>query len=237
MEKVKILVIGGSASNNFGNPPETLAWPELLAKNLSDMAEVRHLSRGGLTFVRGIKELADVNPTDVLIMHFGTSIGWPISLIKAGIVMGIDFASDHGFHQPSGVSKDRKNRIKNLFKRSFRNSVKYLLFFAGLYKPRASQRELDDQIEAVVRLAQQKSSYFIWIQHRAYLNHRILLEKLVYDRYYKKIITRLKRFEIEGFKVLEIPDEFVVAENYLFDCVHLSSKGHIELEKLVGKNL
>jgi hypothetical protein len=43
--------------------------------------------------------------------------------------------------------------------------------------------------------------------------------------------------ETEGFKVLEIPDEFVVAENYLFDCVHLSAKGHIELEKMAGKSL
>lgn len=237
MEKVKILVIGGSASNNFGNPPDSLAWPELLAKNLSHTAEVSHISRSGLTFVRGIKELADVTYTDVLIMHFGTSIGWPISLVKAGEILGIDFATDYGFNQPTGVSKVRIVRVKNFFKRSFRNSVKYVLFFSGLYKPRASRRELDDQIEAVVNLAKQKSTYLIWIQHRAFLNHRIFLEKVVYDWYYKEILTRLKYWETEGLKVLEIPDDFVVAENYLFDCVHLSSKGHIELEKLVGKLL
>ena len=237
MERTKILVIGGSASNNFGNAPDTLAWPELLAKNLTDSADVTHLSRGGLTFVRGMNELAGVSTADILIMHFGTSIGWPISIIKAGTVMGIDFASDHGFNQPTGVSKVKSRRVKKFIKRSFRNAVKYVLFFTGLYKPRASRRELNDQVEAVVQLAQHKTGRLIWIQHRAFLNRRILLEKLVYDRYYRKIMKTLKRLQIEGLQVLEIPDDFIVAENYLFDCVHLSSKGHVELEAIIRKSI
>ena len=233
MERLKVFVIGGSASNNHGNAPDTLAWPELLAKNLAQSADITHLSRGGLTFVRGMNEISEVNSADVLIMHFGTSIGWPISIIKAGTVMGIDFATDHGFHQPAGVSKVKKRRIKNFFKRSFRNSVKYVLFFTGLYRPRASKRELNDQIEAVISLAQHKTERLIWIQHRAFLNHRIVLEKWVYERYYRKIMKTLRSLNLKGLSVLEIPDEFMVAENYLFDCVHLSSKGHERLEKLV----
>ena len=237
MERTKIFVIGGSASNNFGNAPDALAWPELLAKNLGESAELTHLSREGLTFVRGMNELAEVNASDVLIMHFGTSIGWPISIIKAGTVMGIDFASDHGFNQPTGISKVKNRRVKKFFKRCFRNAVKYLLFFTGLYKPRASKRELNDQVEAVVHLAQHKTSRLIWIQHRALLNHRIFLEKWVYDRYYRKIMRTLKRLKVEGLSVLEIPDDFVVSENYLFDCIHLSSQGHQRLEKLVREIL
>jgi hypothetical protein len=90
-----------------------LAWPERLASNLGDYADVTHLSRSGLTFVRGINKLAKVDSADVLIMHFGTSIGWSISIIKAGTVMGIDFATDHGFNQPTGVSAVKKRRVKN----------------------------------------------------------------------------------------------------------------------------
>jgi hypothetical protein len=60
---------------------------------------------------------------------------------------------------------------------------------------------------------------------------------LVYDRYYRKIMKTLKKLPIEGLTVLEIPDDFVVAENYLFDCVHLSHKGHIELEAIIRKSL
>ena len=233
MERLKITVIGGSASNNFGNPPDSLGWPELLAKNLTQSADLTHVSRGGLTFVRGMSEIAEIDSADVLIMHFGTSIGWPISIVKAGTVMGIDFASDHGFNQPTGISKVKSHRVKQFFKRSFRNSVKYLLFFTGQYKPRASRRELQDQVEAVIHLAQHKTDRLNWIQHRAFLNHRIWLEKWVYERYYAEIMKALHNFESKGLSILEIPDEFMVAENYLFDCVHLSSKGHERLEKLV----
>lgn len=233
MERLKISVIGGSASNNFGNAPDSLAWPELLAKNLAQSANLTHVSRGGLTFVRGMNEIAEIDSTDLLIMHFGTSIGWPISLVKTGTAMGIDFASDHGFNQPTGISTKRTRRVKNFFKRSFRNIVKFVLFFTGQYKPRASRRELKDQIEAVIHLAQHKTNRLIWIQHRAFLNHRIWLEKWVYERYYKQIMKTLDGLGLKGVTVLEIPDEFMVAENYLFDCVHLSSKGHERLEKLV----
>ena len=233
MERLKISVIGGSASNNFGNAPDSLAWPELLAKNLAQSVDLTHVSRGGLTFVRGMNEISEIDSTQVLIMHFGTSIGWPISLVKTGKAMGIDFASDHGFNQPTGVSTVRERRVKNYFKRSFRNGVKYVLFFTGQYKPRASRRELKDQIEAVIHLAQHKTDRLIWIQHRAFLNHRIWLEKWVYERYYKQIMKALDGLGLKGVSVLEIPDEFMVAENYLFDCVHLSSKGHEGLEKLV----
>ena len=233
MERLKITVIGGSASNNFGNPPDSLGWPELLAKNLTQSADLTHVSRGGLTFVRGMNEISEIDSTSVLVMHFGTSIGWPISLVKTGTALGIDFASDYGFNQPTGISKVKSHRVKQFFKRSFRNSVKYLLFFAGQYKPRASRRELQDQIEAVINLAQHKTDRLIWIQHRAFLNHRIWLEKWVYERYYKRIMKTLNGLGVQGVSVLTIPDEFMVAENYLFDCVHLSSKGHERLEKLV----
>ena len=233
MERLKISVIGGSASNNFGNLPDSLAWPELLAKNLAQSADLTHISRGGLTFVRGMNEIAEIDSTGVLIMHFGTSIGWPISLVKIGTAMGIDFASDYGFNQPTGISTKRTRRVKNYFKRSFRNIVKSVLFFTGQYKPRASRRELKDQIEAVIHLAQHKTDRLIWIQHRAFLNHRIWLEKWVYERYYKQIMKTLDGLALKGVTVLEIPDEFMVAENYLFDCVHLSNKGHERLEKLV----
>jgi hypothetical protein len=147
--------------------------------------------------------------------------------------MGIDFASDYGFNQPTGVSKVKTHKVKNLLKRSFRNTVKYLLFFTGQYKPRASRRELQDQIEAVIHLAQHMTERLIWIQHRAFLNHRIFLEKQVYEGYYKQIMKTLNGLGVKGVSVLTIPDEFMVAENYLFDCVHLSSKGHERLEKLV----
>jgi hypothetical protein len=69
------------------------------------------------------------------------------------------------------------------------------------------------------------------------MNHRIVLEKWVYDRYYRKIMQILKGMDVKGLTVLEIPDDFVVAENYLFDCIHLSSQGHKRLEQMVREVL
>lgn len=237
MERQKIMVIGGSASSNFGNAPYTVAWPELLAQSLKDSADITHHSQGGLTFVRGIQELAEIEHVDVLIMHFGTSIGWPTTVVKAGTVMGIDFATDYGFHQPAAISPVKKVRVKKFLKRRFRNAVKYVLFFLGLYKPRASKRELNDQIQAVIQLAKHKTDKLIWIQHRAFLNPRIALEKWVYDRYYKKIMRTLKSMQVDGLTILEIPDSFGIADNYLFDCIHLSAKGHQLLATMVHDQL
>ena len=237
MNKTRITVIGGSASSNFTNAPYTVAWPDLLAFNLKDAAQVKHLSRGGLTFVKSMKEISEVESTDILIMHFGTSIGWPTTIVKAGTVMGIDFVSDYGFQQPAALSPIRTVRLKKFFKRRFRNMIKYVLFFMGLYKPRVSRHELNDQIEAVVGLAQHKATRLIWIQHRAYLRPRIALEKWVYGSYYKKIMKRLQKIKAPGFSILEIPDSFMVADNYLFDCVHLSARGHKLLEAMVRETL
>ena len=237
MERTKIFVIGGSASDNFGNVPYTVAWPELLAQDLKESANVVHHSRGGLTFIRGIQELAEIDHCDILIMHFGTSIGWPTTVVKAGTIMGIDFATDYGFHQPAAISPVKTKRVKKFFKRRFRNAVKYVLFFLGLYKPRASKRELNDQIQAVIQLAKHKSDRLIWIQHRAYLNPRIALEKWVYERYYTKIMKTLRSMKVEGLTILEIPDSFGVADNYLFDCIHLSARGHKILAELVREKL
>jgi hypothetical protein len=47
----------------------------------------------------------------------------------------------------------------------------------------------------------------------------------------------LKGMDVKGLTVLEIPDDFVVAENYLFDCIHLSSQGHKRLEQMVREAL
>lgn len=237
MERKNICVIGGSASDNFGNAPYTVAWPDLLAQSLKDSANVVHHSRGGLTFVRGIQELAELDTCDVLIMHFGTSIGWPTTVVKAGTVMGIDFATDYGFHQPATLSPVKSKRVKKFLKRRFRNAVKYVLFFLGLYRPRASKRELNDQIQAVIQLAKHKSDQIIWIQHRAYLSPRIALEKWVYERYYTKIMRCLRSMKVEGVTILEIPDSFGVADNYLFDCIHLSARGHKLLEMMVREVL
>ena len=225
-------MLGGSAASSFNDDKEK-SWPYLLKTALPKEINFRVETRGGLTFVRAITELADFPDEDLLVFHFGTSIGWPVSLVKAGHRLGIDFTGEFGFHQPAFASQSRAKRLKRAAKVRFRNAVKYLLYFSGLYKSRISRREIDDQIEAVVHLARHQSKRIMWIQHQALQNRRIFLERRSYERYYKEILRALEKYKSPEFTVITLPDSFLKQENYLLDCVHLSETGHREMYKLV----
>ena len=236
MESLKsITILGGSAASSF-NGPQEVSWPYLLKASLPDDILFKIETRGGLTFVRAITELADFPDEDLLILHFGTSIGWPVSIVRTGHRMGIDFTSEFGFHQPAYSSSTLGRRIKRGLKVRFRNAIKYLLFFSGLYKSRISRREIDDQIRAVVQLAKHQSKRIMWIQHQALQNRRIYLERRSYKRYYSEILKSLEKYRAPDFTIVTLPDDFLVQENYLLDCVHLSENGHQELFKIVRKS-
>ena len=233
MERLQsITVLGGSAASSFNDVPEK-SWPYLLKNSLPQHIDFRVETRGGLTFVRAISELADFPNEDLLIFHFGTSIGWPVSVVRIGHKLGIDFTGEFGFHQPAYKSSSALRGLKRAFRVRLRNFVKYLLFFTGRYKSRISRREIDDQIKAVIQLASNQSKRIIWIQHQALQNRRILLERLSYKKYYREIIRCLEKYKSPNFTVITLPECFLVQENYLLDCVHLSEKGHQELHKLV----
>jgi len=227
-----ITVLGGSAASSFSDD-QALSWPYLLKVSLPSHIEFNVETRGGLTFVRAISELADFPDEDLLILHFGTSIGWPTSVVQLGHKLGVDFTGEFVFHQPAYRSSSFMKRIKRSFKVRVRNTVKYLLFFTGRYKSRISRREIDDQIKVVVQLAKSQSKRIICIQHQALQNRRIFLERRSYQRYYKEIINSLEKYKSVDFQLLTLPDEFLVQENYLLDSVHLSPLGHQELHKLV----
>ncbi len=225
-------MLGGSAASSFNDDKEK-SWPHLLKATLPAEIDFRVETRGGLTFVRAINELADFPNEDLLVLHFGTSIGWPVSLVKAGHRMGIDFTGEFGFHQPAYASHSRAGQLKRAVKVRFRNTVKYLLYFTGLYKTRISRREIEDQINAVVHLARHQSKRIMWIQHHALENRRIFLERRSYKRYYKEILRALEKYKSPEFTVITLPDSFLKQENYLLDCVHLSEAGHREMCKIV----
>ena len=117
----------------------------------------------------------------------------------------------------------------------FRNSVKYALYFLGLYKSRVSRREIEDQINAVVHLASKQSERIMWLQHQALQNRRIYLERKSYEKYYKEILRALEKHESNQFKLVTLPDSFLIQENYLLDCIHLSEKGHQVIAEMLQK--
>jgi hypothetical protein len=114
-----------------------------------------------------------------------------------------------------------------------RNTVKYILFGLGLYKSRVSRREISDQIDAVVHLASKQSKRIMWVQHQAMQSRRIFLERRSYEKYYKEILLALEKHQGPNFALITLPDSFLKQENYLYDCIHLSEKGHRELATIL----
>jgi hypothetical protein len=223
-----ITVLGGSAASSFTDA-QKISWPYLLKAELPQNIEFKIETRGGLTFVRALNELLNFPNEDLLILHFGTSIGWPVSVVNKGHKFGIDFASEFALHQPPYQSKGTLNKINKSLKVRIRNTVKYLLFGLGLYKSRVSRREIADQIDAVVHLASKQSKRIMWVQHQALQNRRIFLERQSYEKYYKEILIALIKHESPTFKLVTLPDNFLIQDNYLFDCIHLSERGHRKL--------
>jgi hypothetical protein len=66
----------------------------------------------------------------------------------------------------------------------------------------------------------------MWVQHQALQNRRIFVERRSYQKYYKEILDASAKYESPTFALITLPDDFLVQENYLLDCVHLSEKGH-----------
>jgi hypothetical protein len=230
-----ITVLGGSAASSFSDD-QSKAWPYLLKASLPESIDFRIETRPGLTFVRALNELLDFPTEDLLLLHFGTSIGWPVSLVKHGHRLGIDFASEFGLHQPAYRSSKWAKRVKRALRMRFRNIVKYTLFFLGLYRSRVSRREIADQIDTVIHLASKQSKRIMWVQHQALQSRRIFLERHSYEKYYKEILRALEKHESDTFKLISLPDEFLIPENYLLDCIHLSEKGHRELSEILKKS-
>jgi YesN/AraC family two-component response regulator len=234
-----ITVLGGSAASSFSDR-EKISWPYLLRAELPQDITFKIETRPGLTFVRALNELIDFPNEDLLILHFGTSIGWPSSVVRIGHKMGIDFTSEVAFHQAAYKSSGLMNQLRKRSRARFRNTIKYLIFFLGLYKSRVSRREIADQIDTVVHMAAKQSKRIIWVQHHALQNRRILLERHSYAKYYREILAALEKHKSANFALVTLPDEFMIAENYLLDCVHLSEMGHRKLAdflKVTFKNL
>jgi len=232
MKELKIYVLGGSASSAHALK-ESPAWPQIMANKYPQL-KINSENFGGLTLVQSINKLNAIDPVDVAILHFGTSIGWPSAVVDLGNRFGMDFHNEFAFHQPPVKSKKQGySLLKHKLKMRFRNLIKYVLFIFGLYKPRINPREIGDQISAVLGLVEGKAKQVIWIQHQTIRNHRTSVERHYYKNFYNRIVAEIRAKKPIWLELLELPDSFVIPENYLHDAVHLSELGHQRLAILV----
>lgn len=221
--------MGGSASTAFALPEEKWGWPTIV-KELIPKSELHQSAQGNLTLVRSIDLINNLPESDVLILHYGTSVAWPTPVVDLGHKFGMELHNEAAFHQPpkpySGtpaVKMKRKVRLR------LRNLIKYGLFFTGAYRPKVSIREIEDQVRAVIAIASKRTSRIIWVQHHSLQSMRIVVERKMYNRYYKHFISAIKENAPANLTLVEMGSDFLISENYLMDGVHLSELGHYVL--------
>lgn len=237
MKQRVVQIIGGSASSAFALEVGNSAWPNILVKRYPHI-EWRYINQPLMTLVKSLSHLENLEHSDILILHFGTSVGWPEPIVKLGHFLGMELHNETAFQQPpKGYKGSFFSKSKKLFLLRIRNAIKYLLFAFGMYRPRASLREMGDQVSVVASIAQKRATHVLWIQHQSMQDNRIILERYLYRKYYREIIDALSPKVSESFKVLQLPKDFLQSENYLLDGVHLSEKGHRELAELIEEKL
>ena len=218
-------------------PENSQAWPEILVDQIGQPIELIKRQEGLLSIARGTTLIADIPSCDILIMHFATSIGWPEINRRFQKYLVMAPNPQTSFHLPPRLPLLARKRISKFFKRSLRALVKYLAFPFGLYKPRNNINDLDDQINTALAVAHSKAPIVIWLQHNALMVNRLFIERRTYLPYYKKVIATLRGIDDPATTLVELPDGFMVEENFLWDGVHLSPIGHQRCAELIKSQL
>lgn len=234
---MRIGVIGGSASMGHALPEGVKAWPEVLVEIIGQPIELIKSQAPLLSIARGTTLIADFPQCDILILHFATSIGWPEIHRRFQKYLVHAPNPQTSFHLPAHLSRKYRKRGPKWAKRMLRTVVKYIAFPFGFYKPRNNINDLDDQIHSALSIAQNKAPVVIWLQHNALMVNRLYIERRVYQPFYDKVISILKDLNQPQVSLLELPENFMIEENYLWDGVHLSPSGHQRCAELVASHL
>jgi lysophospholipase L1-like esterase len=107
----------------------------------------------------------------------------------------------------------------------------------GAYRPKISIREIEDQVKAVLALSTKRAKRVVWIQHRSLQTMRLLIERSVYERYYRRLVRAVRANVNDSFEFIELERSFLVGRNYLLDGVHLSEEGHRRIAEIVGAKI
>lgn len=172
---------------------------------------------------------AELPSQDIILLTFAATMAWPVINRNVSQFLAPYMQQETSFHLAPYRSKTVQRRLVKRCKRITLNVVKYLAFPFGLYRPTNSLRDLDDQVRALLAIAKSKSKKVVWVQHQPMRDSRIWLERMVFDRYYARLISTLREQSVPNFQLIEFPPEFMVQENFLADEVHLSQQGHIRL--------
>jgi hypothetical protein len=228
-----VKILGGSIVSNYGLPSGEQSIGEVQAKKNKIIYVKQDQSIGGLTFSQAIPVIERSDVADILVLYFGTSVGWPRISRKMIDHLQPELLKPTSFHLPVYKSEVFYNRFKAKLRYFERNVLKLVFFPFGLYRPRQSLEDLPDLVNAIQHLAEKKSGLIIWIQHYSLNYARLWLERKIYSRFYREIIKEISTYQSPHFKIIILEKSFLVQENFLLDGLHLSALGHQRMADLI----
>ena len=224
MQKKKFLLIASSLATNYGLNKADASYPDLLRlagerfmveqKNSLLISEVSEL----------ISKTQDLPKN--LVLHFGTSVGWPRAFIEvANMKFGL-LPNPYYFDLPAHESKSQFGRSKSRAKIRFKRIIKNILLPFGLYKPFTSKAKTLSDIKDLLDQVDRQFDRILWIQHAFLLDKKTNIEAAIYMDYYKLIIETLTDAKLTKLTLAIPGPDFFKPSNYSIDQVHLSPEGH-----------
>jgi hypothetical protein len=237
LNALSLKIIGGSIISKYGLIAGAKNITSAILENEPSVYLKKEISIGGLSFSQAIPKIDELNHTDILVLYFGTSVGWPRISRKLEDHLRPELLTSTTFHIPIYKSAKFSNRIKAKIRHLERNILKLVLFPLGLYRPRHSLEDLPNLIQAIEHIADRKSNLIIWVQHNSLGYRRLWLEQKIYKKYLTEILSELEKNKSPHFRILTPGKGFLVKENYLLDGVHLSELGHKNMGKMISNEI
>lgn len=232
MQQTKFLLIASSLATNYGLNSSGVSYPNLL----------RHAGMNFLFEQKNsllISEASEIiSKTDDLpknlVIHLGTSVGWPRPIIKLGELKFKLHSNPYYFDLPAYQSKTQIGRFKSRMKIQLKRIIKSILFPLGLYRPMTTKSDTVIAIENLLEIVSKKFNRILWIQHMYLLDKKTKIEADIYLNYYNLIIKTISDANLTNLILATPGPDFLNARNYSLDRVHLSPEGHSKLASLIS---
>lgn len=231
------LIISGSITSGYGLLPETPRWYQIMQNNLSGIDfEIR--TKDGMNFDDASKVINQVRKEgDILILYFGTRIGWP--KISKTISAVLPFLKKNsGYLDLSIKEKESEvHKFHKVIKNCRRNSIKFIGILFRQYKPVIPLSKSIVDLRNLLLESESKYKTIIYIQHHHFFSNRLRYETRRYEKIYHGLLQSAESLDLANLYVIEFPRDLLRADFFLPDCVHFSKMGHHTFGKFMAQKI
>jgi hypothetical protein len=227
----EFLLISSSLATNYGLPQNEKSYAEILR----DSGKVFKLEQKNSLLISQAPELISKSAENqtTLILHFGTTVGWPKAFIRIGKTNFRLSKNPYYFDLPAYASQSKLGRFKSKVKLYFKRVIKNCLLPLRLYKPLLTKEETIFSIVQLLEIADKFFDEILWIQHLFLIGTKTNAEKKIYLQYYQLIMSTVLDMKLEKLTLATPGPDFLNPVNYSMDEVHLSAKGHSEMARVI----